>query len=68
MKTNKSETTYAELKSELDGVLNALQQDDISVDDAMKCYERGMELVKQLETTLKDAENKITKLKHKFDV
>ena len=59
--------TYAELKLELDRVLDALQQDDISVDDALKNYERGMELVKELETTLKDAENKITKLKAKFD-
>ena len=60
-------STYAELKVELDGLLDTLQQDDISVDDALKGYERGMELVKQLEATLKDAENKITRLKAKFD-
>ena len=60
-------STYAELKVELDGLLDILQQDDISVDDALKGYERGIELVKQLEATLKDAENKITRLKAKFD-
>ena len=59
--------TYAELKSELESVLDSLQQEEISVDDALKAYERGMELVKQLEATLKDAENKITKLKQKFE-
>ena len=59
--------TYAELKLELDTVLDMLQSDDISVDDALKYYERGMELVKELESTLKEAENKITKLKAKFD-
>lgn len=59
--------TYAELKQELDTVLDTLQSDDLSVDDALKSYERGMELVKELETTLKEAENKITKLKAKFD-
>jgi len=64
----KKEPTYAELKLELDELLDTLQQDDISVDDALKHYERGMELVKQLEATLSDAENKITKLKAKFDV
>ncbi len=63
----KSEQTYVELKIELDDVLETLQQDDISVDDALKNYERGMELVKQLESTLKDAENKITKIKAKFN-
>ena len=59
--------TYAGLKQELDQVLDSLQQDGISVDDALKAYERGMELVKELEATLKDAENKITKLKQKFE-
>lgn len=63
----KTEPTYAELKQELDAVLDTLQGDDLSVDDALKSYERGMELVKQLESTLKEAENKITKLKAKFD-
>ncbi|MDB5182261.1 MAG: exodeoxyribonuclease small subunit [Candidatus Saccharibacteria bacterium] len=58
---------YAELKLELDELLDSLQQDDISVDDALKAYERGMELVKLLEATLNEAENKITKLKAKFD-
>jgi len=64
--TNKK-PTYAELKLELDELLDTLQQDDISVDDALKAYERGMELVKELEATLNEAENKITKIKAKFD-
>lgn len=67
MAKSKENQTYTELKLELDEVLNALQQDDISVDDALKAYERGMELVGLLETQLKLAENKITKLKKKFD-
>lgn len=61
------ERTYAELKLELDELLDNLQQEDIDVDDALKTYERGMELVKQLEDKLKSAENKIIKLKAKFD-
>jgi exodeoxyribonuclease VII small subunit len=59
--------TYADLKFELDELLETLQQDGIGVDDALKAYERGMELVKLLEATLNEAENKITKLKAKFD-
>ena len=59
--------TYKQLKQELDMVLENLQQDDIDVDEALKAYERGMELIKQLKLVLKDAENKITKLKTKFD-
>lgn len=59
--------SYSTLKAELDRIVNVLQQDDVSVDEAMKNYEQGMEIVKQLEVTLKDAENKIIKLKAKFD-
>ena len=59
--------TYMELKSELDELLDSMQQNDIGVDEALKTYERGMELVKQLEATLNEAENKITKIKAKFE-
>ena len=60
--------TYTELKKELDTLLESMQRDDSNVDEALKLYERGMELVKLLEATLKEAENKIVKIKAKFDV
>ena len=60
--------TYTELKKELDTLLDSMQRDDSNVDEALKLYERGMELVKLLEATLKEAENKIVKIKAKFDV
>ncbi len=63
----KPEKSYRELKEELDTVLETLQRDDIDVDDALKAYEQGMSLVKELESQLKSAENKVTKLKAKFD-
>jgi len=65
--TKEPQPTYQELKTELDKLLDELQSDDISVEDAMKHYERGMELIKELEKHLSNAENKITKLKAKFD-
>lgn len=63
----KTEKSYAELKSELDALLIGMQAADIDVDEAIKLYERGTELIKLLEAHLKLAENKITKLKTKFD-
>jgi exodeoxyribonuclease VII small subunit len=64
----KSKTpTYAELKQELDIVLETLQQGDIDVDDALKAYEKGMTLIKLLEAKLKSAENKINKVKVRFE-
>lgn len=60
---------YQELSAELDAIVLALQQDTLDVDEAMQNYERGLVLVKELETYLKTAENKITKLQvqHKAD-
>lgn len=59
--------TFIQLRSELDTILEELQRDDADIDVAMKSYERGMELVALLEAQLKLAENKVTKLKSKFD-
>ncbi len=59
--------TYQQLNSELEAVLNRLQTGDLDIDEALAAYERGMELVKQLQVYLQEAENKITKLKASFE-
>jgi exodeoxyribonuclease VII small subunit len=56
-------TDYQTLSAELDGVLAALQQPDVQVDEAVKLYEQGLKLVTQLEKHLQQAENTLTKLK-----
>ena len=43
-----------------------LQREDLDVDAALKYYERGLELVRQLEQYLKTAENRVVQLKAKF--
>jgi exodeoxyribonuclease VII small subunit len=53
---------YRALSAELETIMLALQQDDLDVDVAMKNYERGLAVISQLETYLKTAETKITKL------
>jgi len=58
--------SYQELKSELDVILGKLQSGDLDIDEAVKAYERGMELFKELEKYLKEAENKITKIKESY--
>ena len=63
----KNDATYLELNTELDGILSRLQSGNLDIDEAVQCYERGTELVKQLEAYLKQAENKITKLKASFE-
>lgn len=54
---------YKALSAELDDVLSRLQSDELDVDKAVKLYERGMAITKELETYLKTAENKVQKIK-----
>ena len=54
---------YATLSSRLDEVVAAMQSPDITVDEAIAQYKEGMELVAHIETYLKDAEHKISKVK-----
>ena len=61
MKTTK-QIDYQALKAELDTVLDELQLPDTDIDAVLKGYQRGLELVSQLENYLKTAENQITKL------
>jgi len=57
---------YQALAGELDDILVELQQSDLDVDEAVKKYERGLTLIKQLEKYLGEAENRVSELKAKF--
>ena len=67
MAVKKTEKSFNELKAELEEVLDSLQREDGDIDEAIKSYEQGMQLIGLLEQHLKTAENKITKLKKKFE-
>jgi exodeoxyribonuclease VII small subunit len=60
-------TDYKELSGELDEILSRLQSADLDIDEAVKAYERGMAIAKELEDYLKTAENKIVKIKADWD-
>jgi exodeoxyribonuclease VII small subunit len=55
--------SYKELSDELQQLMGDLEQGDLDIDEAVKCYERGLAIVRELETHLKDAENKVAELK-----
>ena len=55
--------SYAELSEELAQVMTDLENGELDIDEAVRCYERGLAIVKELEAHLKDAENKVTELK-----
>jgi exodeoxyribonuclease VII small subunit len=63
----KSKASYETLKTELDEVMLALQQEDLDVDKAVAYYEKGLKLIQELENYLKTAENSVKELKAKFN-
>lgn len=63
----RAKPSYDHLKSELDSIMLELQREDLDVDQALKYYQRGLELVRQLEDYLKTAENTVTELKATFN-
>ncbi|HSX44574.1 MAG TPA: exodeoxyribonuclease VII small subunit [Candidatus Saccharimonadales bacterium] len=58
---------YRKLSTELDEVINKLQNDDLDIDQAAEVYEKGMNLIQQMEKHLKTVENKVTKIKTKLE-
>ena len=58
--------SYQALATELDDILVELQQTDLDVDVAVKKYERGLTVIKELEQYLGEAENRVSELKAKF--
>jgi len=57
--------SYQELSNRLDDILAKLQADDIDVDAAIELHKQGQAVVKELETLLTKAENKVLELKPK---
>lgn len=53
--------TFEELMTELEKVVKDLESKDISLDDAVKKYQLGIELTKRCAQMLKDAEQLVVK-------
>lgn len=54
---------YKTMRAELEELLSAMQSEDLDVDEALAKYERGQQLISQLQAYLEAAENKIIKRK-----
>jgi exodeoxyribonuclease VII small subunit len=67
MSSKQPKVDYQSLQDELDTILESLQDESLDIDSAMKHYERGLVIVQQLESYLKDAENTVRELQAKFN-
>ncbi|MDO1605556.1 exodeoxyribonuclease VII small subunit [Lactobacillus sp. YT155] len=54
--------TFEDNMKELETIVSDLEQGDVALEEAMKKFQKGVELSNTLEKTLKDAEKTITKV------
>lgn len=57
---------YRQLKDELDQIVADLDSVDLDVEEALKLYDKGQVVIKELEEYLKTAENRVEELKAKL--
>jgi exodeoxyribonuclease VII small subunit len=55
-------TDYTKLSAELEQLIDNLQSGNLRIDEALKAYERGQSILKQLQVYLQTAENKVKKI------
>ena len=54
--------SFEQALNELEEIVNSLERGDVSLEDAIKAYERGSELKNQCEKRLKEAKMKVEKI------
>lgn len=59
--------SYRKLSDELAELLAWFEGEQVDLDQAVSKYEQAMALLKQMESYLKTAENKVKKISAKFD-
>ncbi len=68
MSAQSKEQSFAEKFAELEEIVAWFDGDVKDIDESLNKFERGAELSKELQKYLDETENKVTKIKQKFDV
>lgn len=56
------ELTFEKAMKRLEEIVNALENNTVSLDDSLKLFEEGIKLTKYCENELKNIENKASKI------
>ena len=59
--------TFREAMTELEGVVAKLESNDLELEDSLKAYERGIQLLSACKTRLTSAQQKVTELMGHLD-
>lgn len=57
---SKKESNFEELIEKLEEITNKLEKEQLSLDESVKLFEEGMQISKECNSKLEDAEKKIT--------
>ena len=58
--SKKEENNFEELMEKLEEITNRLEKEQLSLDESVKLFEEGMQISKQCNLKLEDAEKRIT--------
>ena len=58
--SKKEELSFEELIEKLENITNKLEKEQLSLDESVKLFEQGMQISKECNSKLEDAEKKIT--------
>ncbi|MBW3538255.1 exodeoxyribonuclease VII small subunit [Candidatus Parcubacteria bacterium] len=67
MKNPNSQINFAAGLKELEDITAWFESEEVDLDQALSKFERGMQLAAQLRTHLETVENRVEKIKQKFD-
>jgi len=67
MATSKNPKSYQQMADELNQLVSWFESDAVNLDEAVAKYEQALELLGQMESYLKTAQNKVKKIAVKFD-
>lgn len=67
MKKKKNDDNFEDKLKRLEEISDILENEEVSMNKAIKLFEEGVSLSKECMLSLKEAELKITELKEKFD-
>ncbi|GEQ05210.1 exodeoxyribonuclease VII small subunit [Staphylococcus gallinarum] len=60
--SNENNQSFEDMMTELEGIVQKLDNENVSLEDSLSLYQRGMTLSAKCDETLKNAEQKVNDL------
>lgn len=67
MTSTKTPIQFEQALSDLDQTVEALERGDLSLEEALKTYEKGVQLVQHCQKSLQEAENRVKAISEQLE-